>query len=128
MEMEKEYTIQEIAARMELNKSTLYYYERVGLMLPVLRKPNGHRRYSEKDVEWLAFVKCMRQTGMPLESIRAFAVLHQQNGGLKQRIAILVEHHQRMLAQQEELAKAIDFIGKKIERFEEAIEQYPSLA
>ncbi|MEM7801146.1 MAG: MerR family transcriptional regulator [Chloroflexota bacterium] len=119
--MNKVYTIQEIAETIGLNKSTLYYYERIGLMLPISRKSNGHRQYTEKDIEWLQFVKRMRETGMPLSAIRAYAELHVQGGGPEDRLAILEQHYARMLAQQEALSQAIDFIEKKIDRFNKSI-------
>ena len=37
---------------------TLRYYERVGLIQPVGRARNGHRRYSESDEMWLNFLHC----------------------------------------------------------------------
>ena len=51
--------------------SALRDYERVGLMPPVTRDANGHRLYGEDEIHWIEFVKCMRQTGMPLKEIRA---------------------------------------------------------
>ncbi|MEM7119276.1 MAG: MerR family transcriptional regulator [Chloroflexota bacterium] len=116
--MTEKMTIQACAAQVALPPSTLRYYERKGLMPPVARDENGHRLYSEDDVHWINFVKCMRQTGMPLKEIRAFGVLHFGRGSVRERVDILTHHHARMAAQQDELAKAMDFIGNKIARFE----------
>ncbi|WP_420628202.1 MerR family transcriptional regulator [Candidatus Leptofilum sp.] len=121
--MDKTVSIQVCAERTQLSRSTLRYYERIGLTPPIERDQHGHRRYSEANIEWINFVNCMRQTGMPLRAIRAFGELHFGNGSPHGRLAILVEHQQRMKAQQAELAKALEFIEKKIGRFHQGIAQ-----
>ena len=50
-----------VADLTELNKSTLYYYERVGIMLPVPRDAHGYRLYSDRHLEWVHFLKCMKK-------------------------------------------------------------------
>lgn len=116
--MNEKMTIQACAKQVDLPPSTLRYYERNGLMPAVARDANGHRLYSEDDIHWIQFVKCMRQTGMPLKEIRAFGVLHFGRGSVRERVDILTQHYERMAAQQAELDKAMDFIGNKIARFE----------
>ncbi len=64
--MKFERTIQQIAKETNLSRHTLRYYERIGLILDVDRAPNGHRRYSDDDIEWIAFLKQLKATGMPL--------------------------------------------------------------
>jgi DNA-binding transcriptional MerR regulator len=39
-----------------LSVHILRYYERAGLIPRVYRAANSHRRYSELDLEWIAFV------------------------------------------------------------------------
>ena len=48
--MDEELTIQQAADQTGLSLHTLRYYERIGLIPPIRRAPNGHRRYSEQDV------------------------------------------------------------------------------
>ena len=47
---ETELTIQEAATQTGLSEHTLRYYERIGLISPISRAPNGHRRYHEEDI------------------------------------------------------------------------------
>ena len=56
---------------------TLRYYERVGLIQPVGRARNGHRRYSEADEAWLHFLHCMRATSMPIREMQRYAELRE---------------------------------------------------
>jgi DNA-binding transcriptional MerR regulator len=53
--MKKELSIQQVAAITGLGIHTLRYYERLGLLasIRIRRLPNGHRRYSEVDLEWI---------------------------------------------------------------------------
>ncbi len=46
-------TIQEAAEVTDLSVHTLRYYERIGLLMPVGRAANGHRRYSQQDTRFL---------------------------------------------------------------------------
>ena len=126
--MTKSYTIKTISQKTGLTISTLHYYEKVGLMPQVQRNASGHRCFTEKDLEWIHFLKCMKKTGMPLDSIRKFASYHQKRGNLGKRLAILQEHESRMQEQMTELTAALEFISKKIAMFEEAVERYPAEA
>jgi DNA-binding transcriptional MerR regulator len=45
------FTIQEAAVKTGLTVHTLRYYERIGLLMPIGRAENGHRRYSQQDVD-----------------------------------------------------------------------------
>jgi DNA-binding transcriptional MerR regulator len=50
MIMNTELTIQQVAEITQLSGHTLRYYERIGLLSPVNRAANGHRRYSNLDI------------------------------------------------------------------------------
>lgn len=63
-------TIREIQERTGLDRATVYYYEREGLVAPA-RRPNGYRDYSAGDLAVLRRVRLLRQLGLPLEQVRA---------------------------------------------------------
>lgn len=50
----------EVSANFELTQDTLRYYERIGLIPPVNRSSNGIRDYTEDNLKWVEFIKCMR--------------------------------------------------------------------
>ena len=56
-------TIAEVSRKMDISADTLRYYERIGLIPPVKRSKSGIRDYSEKDLGWISFAKCMRGAG-----------------------------------------------------------------
>jgi DNA-binding transcriptional MerR regulator len=68
-----QYTISEVAAFTGLSAHTLRWYERIGLMPHVDRSHTGQRRFSNRDLDWLAFVGKLRLTGMPVADMVAYA-------------------------------------------------------
>jgi MerR family redox-sensitive transcriptional activator SoxR len=61
-------SIGQLATRAELNASTLRYYESVGLLPPPERK-NGQRRYDERLLDRINFIKIAQQTGFSIQEI-----------------------------------------------------------
>lgn len=69
------YTISEVVAFTGLTAHTLRWYERIGLMPHVDRSHTGQRRFSNRDLDWLAFVGKLRLTGMPVADMVRYAEL-----------------------------------------------------
>ncbi|MER5743925.1 MerR family transcriptional regulator [Streptomyces sp. NPDC059913] len=69
------YTISEVAALTGLTAHTLRWYERIGLMPHVDRSHTGQRRFTNRDLDWLAFVGKLRMTGMPVADMVRYAEL-----------------------------------------------------
>lgn len=77
---------------------TLRYYERVGLIQPVGRARNGHRRYSKADEAWLNFLHCMRATNMSIRDMQRYAQLREQGDATSLERRKLLEDHQAAIA------------------------------
>ena len=60
-------TIEQASKLTGLSAHTLRYYERIALLRPVGRATNGHRRYTQQDLERIRFLSYLRLTGMPLQ-------------------------------------------------------------
>ena len=102
---------------------TLRYYERVGLIQPVGRARNGHRRYSEADEAWLHFLHCMRATSMPIRAMQRYAELRELGDSTSlERRKILEDHQAAIAAQIDELQKAHALLTHKIANYKK-IEQ-----
>lgn len=69
------YTISEVVASTGLTAHTLRWYERIGLMPHVDRSHTGQRRFTNRDLDWLAFVGKLRLTGMPVADMVRYAEL-----------------------------------------------------
>ncbi len=109
------YTIQEISEKTGLPTSTLRYYEEMGLLEPVGRAANGHRRYDGTDLGRVEFIKKLRLTGMSLDSMRDFLNLYRGGASTaSQRREILEAHRQTVQARLDELVEMLGFIDYKI--------------
>ena len=94
------FTIRTMAERCGMTAHTLRYYERVGLIQPVERARNGHRRYSDADAAWLHFLHCMRATNMPIREMQRYAALREKGEASTEERRKLLEDHQATIAAQ----------------------------
>jgi DNA-binding transcriptional MerR regulator len=95
--METEFSIQQVAELTGLSIDTLRYYERIGLLEKVHRASSGHRRYTQRDINWIGLLINLRETGMPLAQILHFAELRRQGDATTAERLLLLEQHQRSL-------------------------------
>ena len=97
---------------------TLRYYERVGLIQPVGRARNGHRRYSEADEAWLNFLHCMRATDMPIREMQRYAALREKGSATSvERRKLLEDHQAGIAAKIVALQKAHSLLTHKITNY-----------
>ncbi|URZ08630.1 MerR family transcriptional regulator [Clostridium felsineum] len=54
--MEGNYTIGDLVKKLNINKETIRYYEKIGLLSEPKKNANGYRIYSEKDIEMIRFI------------------------------------------------------------------------
>ncbi len=109
------FTIRTMADRCGMTAHTLRYYERVGLIQPVGRARNGHRRYTQADEAWLNFLHCMRATNMPIREMQRYAALREMGEAtIEQRRELLEEHQATIAAQIAALEKAHALLTDKI--------------
>ena len=88
-------TIAQAAAATGLSVHTLRYYERIGLLDPVERRDNTHRRYTQEDLDWIGFLLKLKSTGLPVRGMLRYAELRRQGNTLEsvaERKAILQAH------------------------------------
>lgn len=116
-------SIGQVAERTGLSVHALRFYEREGLLTdPVRRDAGGRRVYTEHDVEWLDTCIRLRASGMPLPAIRRYVELIREGGGNEQqRIAIMREHREQVLAQIAELTECLNLISHKIDFYQECL-------
>jgi DNA-binding transcriptional MerR regulator len=113
-------TIAEAAERSGLSAHTLRYYERVGLIHPVGRGQNGHRRYGRDDIEWLDFLIKLRTTDMPIRQMVEYAELVREGPQTASRRRAMLEVHRETLRERiAELEETAAVIDRKIETYTE---------
>jgi len=104
-----------------ISAHTLRYYEKIGLLPAVERTDSNHRRYSERDVAWIAFIKRLKATNMPLGEIQRYAELREQGEGTEEARMQLLSAHARRLEQ------AIADEQEHLEQLKEKIRCYRQL-
>ena len=57
------YTVKKVAEKTKLSPNALRYYEKEGLLPNVGRTKGGIRLYSDEDLEWIASICCLKNTG-----------------------------------------------------------------
>lgn len=65
------YTIGQISEMFGLPVSTLRYYDKEGLF-PHLERTSGIRRFSDREIEALQVIECLKRTGMEIKDIKQF--------------------------------------------------------
>ncbi|TYT74379.1 MerR family transcriptional regulator [Desulfobotulus mexicanus] len=60
------YHVSDITRRLGIARSTLLYYQRIGLVSPARDDQNGYRIYSESDLERLVTIRCLQRAGFSL--------------------------------------------------------------
>jgi DNA-binding transcriptional MerR regulator len=115
-------SIGELSRLTGLSTHTLRFYEAAGVLTPIARAANGHRRYHSNDVLWLEFVLKLKLTGMPLAEIREYARLRAQGEmTLSPRMTMLKLHRDRLLEKMNELAECANALDGKIRTYRRMI-------
>jgi DNA-binding transcriptional MerR regulator len=113
-------TISEVSEQYGLTADTLRYYEKIGLIPRVERKKNGVRDYQEEDCKQIAFIKCMRSAGMPVETLlRYMSLIRQGEETSKERMGLLVEQQEILLKKRQEMDDTLKRLEDKIACFKE---------
>lgn len=119
------YTIQDVSKKTGLSAHTLRYYEKEGLIPGVERSSGGFRQYSDEDLEALGLICCLKNTGMSLQEISQFVQLtHEGEHTLRERVALLREHRDNVIARMAEMQKHLDKVTWKINFFSEKLRAY----
>lgn len=110
------YTISEVAALTGLTAHTLRWYERIGLMPHVDRSHTGQRRFTNRDLDWLAFVGKLRLTGMPVaDMVRYAELLREGEHTFEERQELLEATRRDVITRIAELQDTLAVLDYKID-------------
>jgi len=103
-----------------LSVDTLRYYEKLGLLRGIKRDRGGRREFRERDLSWIAFVKRLKDTDMPLTEILRYADLREQGDcTMEERKALLYVHANRLMESIIERQCALKALQDKIQFYEQ---------
>ncbi|WP_431995667.1 MerR family transcriptional regulator [Streptomyces griseoflavus] len=118
---EDRYTISEVVALTGLTAHTLRWYERIGLMPHIDRSHTGQRRYSNRDLDWLALVGKLRLTGMPVaDMVRYAELVRSGDHTYTERFDLLQRTREDVLSRIAELQGTLAVLDRKISFYADA--------
>lgn len=91
--MEDGFTIGILIKELGINKETIRYYEKIGLLSPSKRGKNGYRLYSKDDINNLWFIRIAKEFGFTLGEIKDLLITLYPAlaGGNKESIRLVVQ-------------------------------------
>ncbi|MCI6063275.1 MerR family transcriptional regulator [Ligilactobacillus salivarius] len=119
---EKIYRIGEIAEMFDLSKSTIRFYEEIGLFPNLKRSPGGLRLFSQEEINCIEDVECLKKTGMSLKDIAAYVSWKQEgDSSLLARLNLI--RNQRLTLEQNirNLEKELTKLTHKQWYYEQAV-------
>jgi DNA-binding transcriptional MerR regulator len=109
------FTIQEVASKFNLSAHTIRFYDKEGLLPFITRSSSGNRVFTERDLDWLALICCLKDTGMPIKEIKQYSDWCRKGSEtIPVRKELLSEHRQEVTRQIDELKKNLELIDAKI--------------
>ena len=115
-------TIKEVSEKYGLTQDTLRYYERVGVIPAVTRTSGGIRDYQEEDLKWVELAVCMRNAGLPIESLIEYQRLFQAGDStIPARLDLLKDQMDVLQKQKAQIEETMARLSYKISRYEEAM-------
>ncbi len=117
-------TIAQVSQKYGLSPDTLRYYEKIGLIPPVTRTAGGIRAYSKEDCDWVQFIRCMRNAGLPIDVLSLYMNLYKQGSHTAQkRKEILLEQREILLEKIAKQQQIVNRLNHKIMLCEKETEQ-----
>ena len=112
--------VKQVAENLGLSEHTIRYYDKAGLFPFVSRDKNGYRDFSKEDLYWIEFIKCMRQTHMPISKLKEIAELYHQGSSTKmKRKDIFLEHQKNLIDQKGLINKGLQTLEEKLKLLDE---------
>ncbi|KQX55279.1 MULTISPECIES: MerR family transcriptional regulator [unclassified Paenibacillus] len=111
-------TIGEVAKEVGINIGAIRFYERKGLLKPAARSEQNNRLYTDDDLSWLVFIKCLRETGMSVEDIKKYYdKVNEGTSTLPERIKLIEDQKKKLLKDIEEKEAQLVHLEEKLKRY-----------
>lgn len=118
-----EYTSGQFANIIGVSLDTLRYYEKEGLIKPN-RKENNHRIYADNDINWMQFIKRLKDTGMPIKEIKKYSHLRSEGSAtMSERMNMLISHRYSLVEKIKQLEEHCEKLDEKIGYYKRQLEQ-----
>lgn len=119
--------ISEVATQFNMTPATIRYYEKQGLIPPITRNASGVRDFQAEDLNWVEFIKRMRDAGLSIDSLAKYSELYQQGDAtLIARKQILIDEYQKLLEKQKMINETVSRLEKKLYNYDHMIQECES--
>lgn len=108
------YTIKEVADMIDVSEHTLRFWAKNGFIPDIERDRNNIRLFSEHTLGWVKIVKCLRNVGVDLKSVKKYIDLCLVGDStIQERYEIILETKKKALEQMEDLKKQLELLDYK---------------
>lgn len=112
--------IKEVSERLSISQDTLRYYEKIHLIPSVSRNASGIREYTDDDLQWIEFIKCMRAAGLSIDALCEYVRLYQEGDATtKQRMQILYDQREALQKRMDAMQTTLERLNYKIRLYEQ---------
>jgi DNA-binding transcriptional MerR regulator len=118
-----EYSISEVAKKMNVTISTLRYYDHIGLLPNLNKNQYGNRFFTENDIEAIRVIQYLKASGMQLKEIKEFMNWCQQGDStLEKRLNLFKKQKENVLSEIARLQATLNLIEFKEWYYKKALE------
>lgn len=115
------YSIGQVSESFSLPVSTLRFYDKEGLF-PNLERKSGIRKFSDRDLEALHVIECLKKSGLEIRDIKQFMQWCSEGPSTyPQRLELFCRQRETIEAEIEKLNRALAMINFKCWYYETAI-------
>ncbi|MEW4370946.1 MerR family transcriptional regulator [Paenibacillus kandeliae] len=116
-------TVKEAALMTGLTQHAVRFYTDKGLVPSVQRDANNIRLFDEESINWLYGVKCLKQSGMPIETIKVYVDLCLEGDStVAQRCEMMMQYKEAALRQLEEAKQRVAHLEQKAIQYQAILE------
>lgn len=116
------YSIGEAASMTGVAVSTLRYYDREGMFPEMTRSNGGIRIFSDKEIDTLKVIECLKTAGMSIKEIKEFLRWCQEgDASLSKRQAMFYERRRAVEKQIEALTDTLGTLKYKCWYYDTAV-------
>lgn len=116
------YTIKEVAKKMDISEHTLRFWAKSGFFPFIKRNKNNIRLFSDKDLDWVRIVKCLRAVGTENKAIKRYIDLCiKGDSTIPERYEIIQATKLKAEQQMLELQQQMDLLNYKEKYYQNLI-------
>lgn len=117
------HTVKVAAKITGLTEHAVRFYTDKGLVPSVQRNEHNIRLFDQESINWLHGIKCLKQSGMPIDVIKMYIDLCLEGDStIVQRYTLMMEHKEAALAKLEEAKQHVDHLEEKTALYQAILE------